>query len=86
MTKKQMEERIAQLEKTVAELQSQLLALALRPYTVTIPAPITIPKPMYPLVPVPAWPTTPYIGDPPYGTGPTITCGNVSSATRKDLQ
>ena len=77
MTKKQMEERIAQLEKTVMELQSQLLTLSLRGgYTfVPAPNPVTIPVPA-----LPTWPPyTPHIGDSP-GGGSMITCGTQTGA------
>jgi len=84
MTKKQMEERIAQLEKRVMELQSQLLTLSLRggytfvPITVPNTDPSHVPAPNT----IPSWPPyTPYIGDPP-GGNTTITCGTQSSAIK----
>jgi hypothetical protein len=71
MTKKQMEERIAQLEKMVMELQSQLLALALRtPNTITITAPQPI---NVPISPVYTYPPVPHIDDWPYGTNTCTT-------------
>ena len=83
MTKKQMEERIAQLEKTVMDLQSQLLALALRtPNTIMIgtPQPITLPS----IPPIPMWPN-PYVGDlPPWGT--TICGTGTQSSTKETLR
>ena len=83
MTKKQMESRIAQLEKTVMELQSQLLTLSLRGY-ISVPVPNTVPNTNPITTPVPALPTwppyMPYIGDPPGGAYPTVTCGTQTSA------
>jgi hypothetical protein len=72
-TKKQLEERVIELEKKIAELQSQIVELALRTPVVINPVvnpPITVP------VPQPTWPPYMpyYIGDPPPGTYPTITC------------
>jgi len=56
MTKKQMEERIAQLEKMVMELQSQFLMLSfLMPKTITVTVPSTPPQPI-------VRPYLPYIG------------------------
>jgi hypothetical protein len=85
MTNKQMEDRIAQLEKTVMELQSQLLTLSLRGY-ISVPVPNTVPNTNPITTPAPAIPTRPpympYIGDPPgVGHGTTLTCGTQSSAT-----
>ena len=80
MTKKQLEERLAQLEKPVMGLQSQLLSLALRqPFAVTIPAPIQVEPNYVPYYP-PQYPTYPYIGDPVPGTPgyPTVTRGSAT--------
>lgn len=64
MTKKEMEKRIADLERELSELKSQMLALALRGggltvYTVPLPPP-------QPMQPVPTWPPQPQY--------PIITC------------
>lgn len=62
MTKKQMQERIEQLERELSDLKSQVLALALMPRTnfvtiqPSIPAPVINPwQPTYP-----SWPTITY--------------------------
>ena len=63
-------EKIELLEKEIEDLKLRLAALEARPFTVPqIPANPFSPRPNYP---------QPYIGDPVYPHGPTVTYGTVS--------
>jgi hypothetical protein len=68
MKKKEMEERIAQLERELSDLKSQMLTLALRQPTTIFSFPL-----VYPPAPYPA----PFYPEPlrPIWNEPSITCG-----------
>ena len=65
MTKKQMQDRIAELEATVQTLTTAINAMRTPIYVGPVPAQPTV-NPL-PYTPFPM----PYIGDPPYPWGPT---------------
>jgi hypothetical protein len=81
MTKKQMSDRIAELEAIVASLTAALRALAHPVYVGPGPAMPSINPFVSPNI-TPSWPPyTPYVGDPPPNTfGPQITWGGTSQS------
>jgi hypothetical protein len=80
MTKKQLEEKIAQLEQRIIELQSQMLALFLRQPI----APQALPTFQPPVViPSPVMPYLPHIGDWPGHSTTICTSSNLSSCLER---
>jgi hypothetical protein len=81
MTKKQLEEKVAQLEKIVMDLQSQVLTLSFRSTFIPAASPIQAPYTAPNTQPWPGYPN-PYIGDFPSDYR-TVTCvGSQSTQSR----
>lgn len=73
MTQEELEKKVLKLEEKLAELQSQLLTLALRPIGfVSTPAPVSLPNPLNP------WPTP--------VSEPRITCSSSLEDMQKGHQ
>lgn len=79
---KKLEKEIQDLKDLVLQLQSTVIALQARGPFVISPQPLALPQiQTTPPNTMPWIPDRPYIGDPPPGTGPTITCGTKSEVS-----